>query len=182
MTAIAGGAEVFVISHLIVMRICLCLSMSMAVYAFKGGEISLIDMAVGTGVPAAVMGTGIDREIGGVMIPRSVGPVRGVVAGLAGCREISGRMIGIIGPIIIALVAGIAIGWSAGKTGCMAGNACNCGMFAGKRETRSIVIKCRRRPAVGCMATGAGMAEIPLDMIGISGLLEVALMAGIAIG
>jgi len=182
MTTIAGGAEVLVIAHVGVMRISLRLGMGMAIYAFKGGEVGLVDMAVGAGCPSSLMGSGVDREIGGVMVPGRVGPVAGVMTGLAGGREIRGRMHRIVGAVIIALMAGIAVGRGARKAGGMAGNTGDGGMLSGQRETGGVMIKCRRRPAAGRMAAATVMAEIILHVVGVGRLLEIGLMAGIAIG
>ncbi len=116
------------------------------------------------------------REACAVVIEGRVHPVRGVVAGIAGLREIRCHVVGTGGALEILQVAGYA------------GSACQIvitvdmaigagtrwhGMQAGKRKACGGVIERGIQPRACAMALLASLGEIRCDVIGIRGALEV---------
>ena len=100
------------------------------------------------------------------MIERRSCPGAGCVARLAGCRKSSCRVVGIIGALIIRLMAAIAGGR---KTRIVivyvAVRAGNGNVGAGKRKRRVVMIKRALAPSHGVVADFAGCGKTQLNVI-----------------
>jgi hypothetical protein len=103
-TAVAAGAEVLVVVHLRVVRVGGRLTVGMAKYAFEGGVILCVNVAVHA--IESTVSARRDREIGR-MVPGARCPVGGRVAGLTGGREPGGRVGRIGGAVVLALMTGV---------------------------------------------------------------------------
>ena len=118
-----------------------------------------------------------------VVIEGSGGPGRSVVARGAGSGEARSYVIGVRGPGVVRLVAGVTIR----RHSCvvvvgMARRARHSDMGAGKREGASRMVKRGRVPGRGRVANGAVRREAGGDVVGTCGRGEVGLMAGVARG
>ncbi len=83
--------------------------------------------------------------------------------------EIVSRVVGIIHPVVIILVAGPAVRGGARKLPVhMASGAVDRQMLAGKREAGKAVIKGGRAPSILVMALRAILRKTGVDMVGIA--------------
>jgi len=157
------------------------LIMFVAENTLKNGIIGRIDVAVGAILPLPFVFPGIDGEILGVMIPVGLVPVGSIMALLAIRGESRGLVVGIIGIVIIILVAGVAIRGRAAVSVGMAIQALQDNVRPGQGKLGLIVIESCRLPGAGTVALSAVIAEIVLHVIGIVYRGKVAFVAGVAI-
>jgi len=144
MAIITGAAQIDISRDALMFLIHFWLIMLMAEDTLKNGIIRRIDVAVGASIPLSFVFPGIDGEIQGIVIPGGLVPVRGIVAHLASCGESRRHVIGIGGIVIIILVAGIAVGGSAGVPVGMAVDTLQIQMRPGQRKLGLVVVKrCR---------------------------------------
>ncbi len=155
--------------------------LQVAAHAGRGGEVVVVvDVAVGAGARRYRVQAG-EREPGAVVIKRGIQPGAGVVALVAGLREVRRHVIGIGGSLVVLQVAGragravqvvivvdVAIGAGARRDR----------VQSGKREPGAVVIKRGIQPGAGAVALVAGLREVRCDVVGIGGSLVVLQVAG----
>ena len=141
MAAVAGQAVVLVAGNSLMMAVGIGPVMLMAINAFEYREVAEIDVAVGAGAPTSKVSPRIDGEILGIVNPGGWDPGRCCVAGLALKRESNLAVIGVGSPLVIRLVAAIAVGGSIIITRCMTSCAWGRQMGACQRKLRVAVIE-----------------------------------------
>src|SRR4029077_13242285 len=140
----------------------------------------VVDVAVGTGARRNRVQSG-KRGPGAVVVERRIHPVRSVVTGVAGLREIRRHVVGIGGSLEILQVAGDA--GRAGQVVVVVDMAVGAGarrdhVQSGERETGSFVIERGIEPSAGAVTLDAGLREIRSYVIGIRRSLEILQVAG----
>ena len=105
-------------------------------------------------------------------------PRTGVVAGLAGGREVCRRVVRVRGALVFGPVAGIAVGRH-GRVVVVdvAAGANHAGMFAGEGKCGVVVIKRRGNPRRGVVANLALLGESGLHVVWTRGSIEILQMA-----
>lgn len=145
---VAGQASIvrINIAHDVVM-IVVRLGIGMANGAAKLGVVVWVQVAIRAGIPFAFMRTGVNREKLTVVVfelGRRPAGIQGVTGGTIG-RKLQLLVIGVLGVIVIFLVAGHAVGGQAGKSAVgMALVAISYIMATGERE--EVVVKVVRTP------------------------------------
>ena len=149
----------------------------------RGQVVVVVDVAIG----ALARRNGVhpsEGEADVVVIKRRVRPRSGVVALLAGLRQIASNVVGIGGSLVVLQVAGHA---------CRAGEVVitvdvTVGALPRRNSVRSrqrkagaVVIECRIQPGVGNVARVARRRKLSLRVVRIGGRQVVGGMAGVAI-
>src|SRR5262249_14232240 len=145
-----------------------------------GQVVVIVDVAVGAGARWHGMQSG-KRKPGAVVVELRVRPVAGVVALLAGLREVRSRVIRIGRALEVLQVSGYA--GSAGSVVVIVNVAVGAGarrhgVQAGEREPGAVVVELRVRPVAGVVTLLAGLREIRSRVIRIGRALEVLQVAG----
>jgi len=104
-----------------------------------------------------------EREPGAVVVEVRVRPVAGVMALLAGLREVRSRVVGIrcsLEILHVARDAGRAVQVVVVVDVTIGAGARWDGMQSGERKSGAVVVELRVRPATGRMALLAGLREV----------------------
>jgi len=134
------------------------------------------------GAADALVRTG-EREAGlAVIAERRGSPGVHAVAAVTLRYETTRDMVGVLGVLEAALVASVAVGGCPGiATGRVAARTIDPLMSASQSEARLGVIEARWLPGVRRVAVGARGWKAPGHVVGILGVLEAALVAGVAV-